>query len=383
MFVPRGLVITTGPAHAGPVQDGFADSEVVKLQDHKAVTDVVTAKLRAQCPVLAHAEDAALRATLCKIADRFGAPKTAIADGVDAATLRAEGFDLVLDPTDELVPLWGDLQTLVDIDVIGDVHGHEAALDELLAELGYHGRFGDDGFAHPDHRLVVLVGDLVDKGPRPVAVLRRAMAATRKGQALVIRGNHEHKLASILREIAPSATTSEQWSTALLAKVDDTRWGRKHTLEQLAEAQECQDWRDSGFAEVRAWLSSLPMLIEIGGLHVVHAAFDDTLVDTPVETAKQRRDRETWLLHGGPNSLRTPRGDERPERPVWAERYQGSRSVVHGHDSVAAPQRTVNGNGGRVFSVDTGAGDGGPLSALRWHGDRHDFVTVATADDTA
>lgn len=54
-------------------------------------------------------------------------------------------------------------------DIIGDVHGQFDTLVKLLMRLGY--REESQGWSQPGH-LAVFVGDLIDKGPDPGAVLR-------------------------------------------------------------------------------------------------------------------------------------------------------------------------------------------------------------------
>lgn len=46
------------------------------------------------------------------------------------------------------------------VDIVGDIHGEIDALRSLMDRLGY-GRHGD----HPEHRKLVFVGDLCDRGP--------------------------------------------------------------------------------------------------------------------------------------------------------------------------------------------------------------------------
>lgn len=64
--------------------------------------------------------------------------------------------------------------------VIGDVHGCIDELDELLRTLQYK----------PGEDLVYFTGDLIDRGPSPVGVVRRA----REIGAFSVMGNHEEKL---------------------------------------------------------------------------------------------------------------------------------------------------------------------------------------------
>lgn len=58
-------------------------------------------------------------------------------------------------------------------DIIGDVHGCADELFELLDRLGYSD--GGGFFAHPDGRRAIFLGDLCDRGPRNVDVLRSAL----------------------------------------------------------------------------------------------------------------------------------------------------------------------------------------------------------------
>ena len=76
--------------------------------------------------------------------------------------------------------LWNDHRDLRGpFDIVGDVHGCCDELEELLALLGYVP--GDDGVPrHPDGRIAVFLGDLVDRGPRildTVGLVRRMVAA--------------------------------------------------------------------------------------------------------------------------------------------------------------------------------------------------------------
>jgi protein phosphatase len=88
-------------------------------------------------------------------------------------------------------------------DVIGDVHGCRAELEQLLTELGYELVRDEQGrpvdAAHSDGRRAVFVGDLVDRGPDSPGVLRLVMGMVGAGHALCVPGNHEHKLVKALR----------------------------------------------------------------------------------------------------------------------------------------------------------------------------------------
>src|SRR5512138_2797540 len=63
--------------------------------------------------------------------------------------------------------------------VVGDVHGCLEELDDLLVTAGYT----------PGKDRLVFLGDLLDRGPDPVGVVRRV----RELGAECVLGNHEEK----------------------------------------------------------------------------------------------------------------------------------------------------------------------------------------------
>ncbi len=100
--------------------------------------------------------------------------------------------------------LFSDLKHEVGpFDVIGDVHGCRAELEQLLTELGYTLEYDAAGrpvgARHPDGRRAIFVGDLVDRGPDTPGVLRLVMAMVAAGTAFCVAGNHEVKLLKALR----------------------------------------------------------------------------------------------------------------------------------------------------------------------------------------
>ena len=84
--------------------------------------------------------------------------------------------------------------------VVGDVHGCLEELDELLSRLE----------VGPSDRLV-LAGDLMDRGPDPVGVVRRA----RERGALAVLGNHDEKHLRFARHEAKRRTVATKSETQL------------------------------------------------------------------------------------------------------------------------------------------------------------------------
>ena len=77
-------------------------------------------------------------------------------------------------------------------DLIGDVHGHLELLLQMIARLGYYKK--GSSFFHPKGRKIVLVGDLINRGPDSTGVLKLVKLLHQSGIAHVCMGNHEFRL---------------------------------------------------------------------------------------------------------------------------------------------------------------------------------------------
>ena len=91
-------------------------------------------------------------------------------------------------------PLWTDRRgDAGPFDIVGDIHGCCSELEALLETLGY-ARNERGVYAHPEERRAIFLGDLTDRGPRNLDVLRIAMDMHEEGTALCVPGNHDVKL---------------------------------------------------------------------------------------------------------------------------------------------------------------------------------------------
>ncbi len=77
------------------------------------------------------------------------------------------------------------------IHLVGDVQGCDAALGRLLDEIGFS----------PSRDRLVLLGDLVNRGPASLAVLRRLAALGDAATALL--GNHDLHLLAVAHGVRP------------------------------------------------------------------------------------------------------------------------------------------------------------------------------------
>lgn len=150
-------------------------------------------------------------------------------------------------------------------DLIGDVHGCTGALERLLTTLGYHIQGGV--WRHPQ-RMVIFLGDLVDRGPRIRDALHLVRAMVDADQALCIMGNHEFNALGW-------STPAPPGSGRQFVREHSSRHARlnKETLEQFADYPE--EWRS--FLD---WFYELPLFIDAGYFRVVHACWDAELIES-------------------------------------------------------------------------------------------------------
>lgn len=249
-------------------------------------------------------------------------------------------------------PLWNNRKDEHGpFDIIGDVHGCFDELCALLNNLGYEIASSESeglyGFAvkAPENRKAVFVGDLVDRGPKIVEVLRLVMSMTASGAALCVPGNHDMKL-----------------MRALSGRDVQITHGLADSLAQLES--ETKEFR----TQVRDFLDRLVShyVLDDGNLVVAHAGLSEALQG---RGSGKVRD---FALYGET----TGEADEYglPVRYNWAAEYRGRAMVVYGHTPVPEPEwlnRTIN--------IDTGCVFGGRLTALRYpERELHSVPALAT-----
>lgn len=140
-------------------------------------------------------------------------------------------------------------------DLIGDIHGQYEKLLAMLQALGYRKR--DDAFRHPEGRIAVFLGDLIDRGPLQEEVLNTVRDMQQAGSGLCIMGNHE-------------------WNAIGYALKFNGEYGRKRSdkntkqhhvfLDQVGlDSPRHQAWID--------WFKTLPPFLDLGGIRVAHACW--------------------------------------------------------------------------------------------------------------
>lgn len=210
---------------------------------------------------------------------------------------------------------------------VGDVHGCHDQLEQLETRIAL------DCASRPGEKLVVMLGDYVDRGPKSASVLDRLMA--RPGydaRRICLAGNHEEQMLDFLT--APSAT--HRWLD----------FGGRETLQSYGihklptNASSLKNLLLSHIPdEHRDFLVRLPSLVSMPGLCLVHAGTEEG-----VALADQRDEILLWM------------------RPTAESLEQGTQDylTVHGHTPVSRVEI-----GARRINVDTGAYVSGILSAVR------------------
>lgn len=126
-----------------------------------------------------------------------------------------------------------------NVDVIGDVHGLYADLNQLLTSLGY--TINDGIIYHPENRKVLFVGDWIDRGNQSVDCFRLIHDSVTKGGHFAVMGNHEHKLLK----------TYKKWhSDNIYTPKSFSSTETMLSMWQIVEPKELNNWM--------SWLDTLP-----------------------------------------------------------------------------------------------------------------------------
>ena len=146
--------------------------------------------------------------------------------------------------------------------LIGDVQGCDAALGRLLAEIGFS----------PSRARIMLLGDLVNRGPASLAVLRRVRALGEAACGCLL-GNHDIHLLAVAAGLR--------------------RCGRRDTLQDILAAPDG--------AALLDWLRRQPLARMEAGILMVHAgvlpAWDAAQTLALAAEVQQALSGADWAAH--------------------------------------------------------------------------------------
>lgn len=147
-------------------------------------------------------------------------------------------------------------------DVIGDIHGHADELVKLLIYLGY--RKTETGYQH-DTRKAIFLGDFIDRGEhlrQHKQLLDIVMAMVSNGHAYSVMGNHEFNAL---------AFHTRHNGEYLRHRTDKNINQHQAFLNEFEQEPELKQ-------KVLDFFYTLPMWLELDGLRVVHACWDDNQI---------------------------------------------------------------------------------------------------------
>lgn len=219
---------------------------------------------------------------------------------------------------------------------IGDVHGCAALFRRLIASIA-----ADNAARKPALTRIVVLGDVVDRGPASAEVVAAMMRFARGNERFVVlMGNHEQLMWTAL------GGDHEALGRWLAVGGDQTlrSWGvGDETAEIKASPALLDAARRAIGPDVALWLERLPLTASSGDLLFVHAGVRPAMLLAAQQPADLLWIRDAFL-------------DSEEARPFL---------VVHGH-SIHAGGPDVRAN---RIGLDTGAFRTGLLTAMGFQGE--------------
>jgi serine/threonine protein phosphatase 1 len=227
---------------------------------------------------------------------------------------------------------------------VGDIHGRLDLFEELIRSIE-----ADDAARAPARTIVVLLGDLIDRGPDSAGVVARARAWAQQRDIKTIMGNHEEMfldsftkqgvLRSFMRYGGQVTMLSYGIPQRVLAEADSEE------LQRVMAQMVPQEDRD--------FLAGFQKMVRLGDYVFVHAGVRP---DMPLErqTGQDCRwIREPFLSHAGD--------------------FGGM--IVHGHTVTEGPELLTN-----RIGIDTGAYISGKLTAIGLEGTQRWLIQACEQD---
>lgn len=187
---------------------------------------------------------------------------------------------------------------------------------------------------------IVILGDVVDRGPASAQVVERLLALKAEApRTRFLKGNHE--------EVFLHALDGDEQALRMFCRIG----GRETIMSYGVDAREYERLDYTELAERllavvpeahRAFLDAFEDVVTIGDYAFVHAGIRPNVALSLQKTADLRWIRGAFLDHAG----------------------RHEKMIVHGHTITPEVERRP----GRI-GIDTGAYAGGPLSALGIEGD--------------
>ncbi|MFC0588507.1 metallophosphoesterase [Novosphingobium aquiterrae] len=215
---------------------------------------------------------------------------------------------------------------------VGDVHGCRALFGALVAAIET-----DDAARAPADTVIILLGDLIDRGPDSAGVVAASRALQARRAVRILKGNHEEMLLESLtsRDVLREFLRYGGRETVLSYGIDPAAY-------HAAALDDVQALIDTHIPrEDLDFIAAFEDSLTIGDYHFVHAG-----VRPGVPLDQQSVSDQHWI------------------RGTFLAQDDGFGAVVvHGHTIFAKPEIKA----GRI-GIDTGAYTTGCLTALGLQG---------------
>lgn len=228
---------------------------------------------------------------------------------------------------------------------VGDIHGRSDLFIALIEAIER-----DNSERGPARTTVVLLGDLVDRGPDSVNVLALAREWMKYRSVRILAGNHEEMFLRSFESIEMLRHFLRHGGreTLLSYGLDKRTYSRASIEELQAKMAELVPQDDVDF------IAGFENTLQIGDYIFVHAGIEPGVPMEEQDASKLRWIREPFLSH--------------------REAHEGV--IVHGHTITDVPV-----DQGNRIGIDTGAYSSGRLTALVLEGSERSYIsTVEDAD---
>ncbi len=229
---------------------------------------------------------------------------------------------------------------------IGDIHGRLDLFEELVAAIEE-----DDAASGAANTTVILLGDLVDRGPDSAGVIAAARAWQSRRQVRIIGGNHEEMFLEAFahKDVLRQFLRHGGRETLLSYPIDPADYA-------AAELDDLQAIMAAAVPQAdRDYMAGFERGISIGDYFFTHAGVEPGIPIDNQSARTLRWIREPFLSHKG---------------------YHGA-IVVHGHS--IGEEVEVRSN---RIGIDTGGYVHGVLTALRLEGTSQRLLQACDADGT-
>lgn len=228
---------------------------------------------------------------------------------------------------------------------VGDVHGRLDLFDALIAAIE-----ADDAARAAAQTTIVLLGDLIDRGPDSAGVIASARALEARRRVRILCGNHEEMFLRCFEdlEVFRHFLRYGGRETILSYPLDRAQWDAADLAQGQAMMREAVPEADLAF------IRNFEHSVVIGDYGFVHAGI---LPGVPIadQTASDLHwIREPFLSHGGDHGI----------------------VIVHGH--TISPMPVIRSN---RIGIDTGAYSSGRLTALALEGETRRLISTSLLDD--